>query len=251
LNINQRLNAAGFKENIMQVNFENFSKTFEPKKLSDFVFGGVKDQEFLESLVNNMLEFPGGGRNGILLYGPPGTGKTTLARMLPSLVEQARYQRDATEYLFIPCFGEDKTEEKIISLATRYLNLGSDAYFYRILDEVDSLTPAAMKALKSVLDTGTDSALYIFTTNDISKVSDAVRDRCYEINMVASASEWVPIVRKILDAYNVKAFTDAQIVTQISALLGSARKIQEKAKDLVQHYYNANPNLVPPVLPCV
>lgn len=237
------------KENIMDVDFANFDKHFSPKQLSDFVFKSQADLQLLESLISNKREFPGGGRNGILLYGPPGTGKTTLATLLPSLVEQTRQQRDASEDLYVHCFGDDKTEVEIVKLATRFINIGSDAYFYRTLDEVDSLTEGAMKALKSVMDTGNKNALYFFTTNNVKKISDAIRDRCHQINMVAPSQSWVGFVRRVLNAYSVKAYTDAEIISQILSCDGSARSIAEEARKLVQHYYNIWADLTPPVLP--
>lgn len=47
-----------------------------------------------------------------------------------------------------------------------------------MLDEADSLTPAAQKALRQVMEDSHRTAIFILTANDISPIHKAIRDRC-------------------------------------------------------------------------
>ena len=47
-----------------------------------------------------------------------------------------------------------------------------------VLDEADSLTPAAQKALRQVMEDSHKTAIFILTANDISPIHKAIRDRC-------------------------------------------------------------------------
>ena len=60
-----------------------------PNCLDDFLFSNHTDKHTLELILSRKLPFPFGGKTGILLHGTWGTGKTTLAELLPELLETA------------------------------------------------------------------------------------------------------------------------------------------------------------------
>ena len=68
-----------------------------PSKLEDFYFSNDRERKKLADIVYGRKQFPFASINGILLWGTFGSGKTTLARLLPSLIEQHAYEvGDAT-----------------------------------------------------------------------------------------------------------------------------------------------------------
>ena len=62
---------------------------FTPNCLDDFLFSNPADKRTLELILSRKLPFPFGGKTGILLHGTWGSGKTTLAELLPELLETA------------------------------------------------------------------------------------------------------------------------------------------------------------------
>mgnify|MGYP006219845403 CR=1 FL=1 len=58
-----------------------------PNCLNDFLFSNATDRQTLEFILQRKLPFPFGGKSGILLHGTWGTGKSTLAKLLPGLLE--------------------------------------------------------------------------------------------------------------------------------------------------------------------
>lgn len=167
---------------------------FPPTTLADFTISDPVSKLTLESIVNGKIMFPA-MRNAFCLWGMPGTGKTTLAEMLPAMLEATGnlYPSQRAANLFM---AEQYWHLTSCGLGTNSVNMmleldkraKSDAilspggYFYEILDEVDLLTPAAQGSLKSTI-THAKSTIFILTTNHRNKLDKALLDRCFEIEM--------------------------------------------------------------------
>ena len=63
---------------------------YEPKQISEIIFGNSESQRRIENITNGIMPFPLSGKNSILLYGIYGTGKTTLAKLLPEAIEMGQ-----------------------------------------------------------------------------------------------------------------------------------------------------------------
>jgi len=72
----------------MATNNPNAVKVQQPVCLNDFALQPTSRYK-LESILDLSLPFPDNGVCGIILYGLYGTGKTTLANLLPSLIDTA------------------------------------------------------------------------------------------------------------------------------------------------------------------
>ena len=76
------------RRNIMASKFQPVTVQ-APKCLNDFAL--QPNSRFkLESILDQTLNFPANGVCCILLYGLYGTGKTTIARLLPGLIETSK-----------------------------------------------------------------------------------------------------------------------------------------------------------------
>lgn len=104
-----------------------------------------------------------------LFYSPMvGCGKTTLAKILPNLLDY--------EELFINASKEGNMDT-IRNKIDRFMEYGSMGYSGKliILDEADKLTQQAQGSLRGILEEERYQELnFIFTTNDKSKIIDSI-----------------------------------------------------------------------------
>jgi DNA polymerase III delta prime subunit len=172
----------------------NFDSPFKPQTLSDYVISDTPSRNLLESIFGGKLPFPMFGKNGICLWGVNGTGKSTLALMLPQMLEQAAKLPQANrttilhkdEYWHLAkCGISNNSVSMLNSLNERCEDVHSyspSGWHYEVLDEVDLLTTAAQASLKAAMSFA-KSTIFILTTNHLSKLDQGIRDRCYLIEM--------------------------------------------------------------------
>ena len=210
----------------------------DPVCLDDFALQPASRHK-LESLLDQTLPFPSTGVNGLVLFGLHGTGKTTLARLLPGLLETAKVDPASAHMAsgalvdtpspsdhYKPCQQGQNGLTLIqgIESTTSFMTWTASGLHYVILDEVDLLTAAAMTSFKSVMNR--KNVVFIMTTNHLHKIDPGIQNRSVLIDMnQPPVANWRPLLRRIYTQANLTPPSDAVLDQVVQAGRGSARSI--------------------------
>ncbi len=198
---------------------------YKPTEIQDIVFGDNHAKTVVAEIVSGVMPFPFAGVNGIILYGPNGTGKSALARILPTAIESKGSQTEAeADYEFHKITAATDGKELIEQIAykTQLVPFGRFRYF--VFDEFDLLSPRYVESMKSVMNT--ELAVFIMTTNSISKIDNSIKSRSHLVHMpFAGAERWLPTMRQVLLDQQVMAPKDQALLDLVPACKHDARKI--------------------------
>lgn len=194
-----------------------------PNCLDDFLLSNPADRQLLELILSRKLPFPFSGKSGILLHGVWGTGKSTLAMLLPDLIEAAYEGRwdlaqgagampaaNSTRIIkdVFRCGGglnSPHIVQKVNSMSMKMPMWHSSLHNYFVFDEVDRLTVGAQQSLRSTMDL--PRCMFIFTTNYLGKIDQGIVNRCHriEMNQATNASAYLPIGKSMLSKMGLPA----------------------------------------------
>ena len=136
----------------------------------------------------------------LLFHGPVGSGKTTLALILIKLV--------ASSKLILNASSEDRgiaTVKKRVRQFASSQRIDKDKLNIVFFDEADGLTPDAQLALKNTIETYQSNCRFIFTANDMDKVTDAIYSRCTMFEFTSMPKEYfLKSLYRILEKENIK-----------------------------------------------
>lgn len=190
---------------------ELLTEKYRPKKIEELV---LINKEFGDKLKlwkeNKSLD------GHLLFYGPPGTGKSSSVNVILN-------ELDITDYIIIN--GSDKTgiddTRRIIEYASVPPINGSKLV---VFEEFERLSPQAQDSLKYVLEKYSDWCRFIFTTNNINKVTQPIISRCQVFAFThLDIQDFTMKIIDITTKENIQANTD-DIADYINASYPDLRK---------------------------
>lgn len=184
-----------------------WAQKYRPRKISDCILPSSVKKTLEAIVAKNVLP-------NMIFCGTTGVGKTTAAM---SICDQL-----GIDYILLNGSGEDRGIASVHGKIARFASSMSMDGGRKcvIVDEADNMTNDAQLALRAVIEQVSTNCSFIFTCNYVSKLENAIRSRCDEIDFKVPTDEASDIqigmfkrVIKILEENEIKY--DKAIVAKI------------------------------------
>lgn len=190
---------------------QSITEKYRPKSLNDLVFvNKTFETKMKEWCSKKELD------THLLLYGAPGLGKSSSINVLLN-------ELNIEDVMIIN--GSDKTgiddTRKVIDYAS--IPPMNSNFKIVVFEEFEKLSPQAQDSLKFVLDNYDKWCKFIFTTNNISKVSEPILTRCQQFNFNTLDLEgFIKRIIEILSQENI-SFTQDVLSEYVNKFYPSLR----------------------------
>lgn len=176
---------------------------YNPNSIDDLILD-QSQKDFFNNIVKSK------NISNITLAGSPGVGKSTIAELLPKLLNAV--------VLFIPC-GTNGNIDTIRTTVKEFAESRTidDQLKIIIMDEFDSASGAvsrtnsdgkasndAMKAMRSLIEEHQDDTRFILTCNHLNKIIAPIQSRCPPIKLKFSHKDLLKRLIDILKQENIK-----------------------------------------------
>lgn len=170
-----------------------WSVKYSPRSLDDYIL-----PESIIDAANSVIK-NGLAENHFIFYSPKnGTGKTSLAKNLPEWA--------GLRLKFIsPYHAEDV---KKITAEIEGIRRSMFSNTVVVFDECEKLPSKLWNNIRTLIEQVEGKALFIFTTNNLSKIDAGIVSRCEKIEFIVPFDERPTIKNKILD--RIKYILDSE-----------------------------------------
>ena len=188
-----------------------------PTKIEDMAL----DPTVRKKLIRALDELP-----NLMLYGAPGTGKGTFAKILIKHTGYDSMWINASDET-----GIDTIRDKVKTFSTA---LGMTEMKIVVLNEADSLSlgaQGAQKMLKQLMEDVQKICRFIYLTNDLSLMTDAIQSRCQVIDMSQPALKEIGVyASKVLKKEGIK-YDNKLLISVIKQCYPDIRKTISTLQD--------------------
>jgi DNA polymerase III delta prime subunit len=202
----------------------------------DTLDGYVWKSDGLRKRVQNWIENPEYLPN-IIFHGHPGTGKTTLAKLIPLVLEI-----DDEDVLFINTTRKEHSGiDAIRGLITNFCeSSGWGGLKIVIIDEADRLTKDAQDGLRGVIDGYDSHVRFLFTCNYFRRMSDAVKSRSTAIEI--DAMDQATVCQRLLEIGEAEKVLDSSNDSDLQSVLHIVEETYpdvRKATNILQEVFQS------------
>jgi len=202
---------------------QELTKEYQPKTLEEYIC-----EPELKAAIQTYIS--SGSRKPIILHGPAGTGKTTLSRVICNELGAHMYDVNASMDN-----GIDKIREDVITWAKNRCIEGNGLKVIAF-DEAEGLTTSAQSALKRTIEDHNKNTVFIFCTNNLSKIILPLQSRG-SVSMFKLGTVSDEILTEMVDDV-IARMADPEITdgADIPVIVKAAHGEPRKAINLLQSY---------------
>lgn len=191
-----------------------WSEKYRPNTLEDYVFFDTRTKDTIETYIKKQ-NIP-----HLIFSGTPGLGKSSLAMLLLELLNVA--EEDVLKINASKNTGIDEIRTRVDSFVSTF----PEGPFKVVrMEEADRLSPHAQDSLKDIIEEYSLTVRFIFNTNRLHKINNAILSRCTRIDFlpmdkndltekVASilVKEKVKFTLPLLDAHIDNGYPDLRLI---------------------------------------
>ena len=192
----------------------SFLYKYAPKTLDEVVISNPKIYSVLDSYIHD------NNRTPLLLHGGYGLGKSTIARLLPSIIEGETTSKMDTTSLDFSSQGEIRKFFYSHTKTMYYHHFHDPLYF--VVDE-SHFSSNVSYVLRVITDELQGVIQFIFTTNNINAIDEGLRERFNCLHFTPTTpQDWLPRIKQIVESEGILTLNDSTLLDFITNQLNQS-----------------------------